>query len=100
LRVSRSSSLPYTTHFRSVEHLVSCAQRAHAEGCGNLIPYGRHVQVPSVCQRIAEPSGPHADSKGATGFGNTLANAGDLDVTAIGDRKSTRLNSSHVKISY
>src|SRR5256885_12085508 len=84
-RPPRSTLFPYTTLFRSVGQRRQQAGHGIGRGAGPVLvervrdighhrPHGDHVQVGEQ----------HAD----------------LDVVAMGDRKSTRLNSSHLVISY
>src|SRR3712207_7120516 len=84
-RPPRSTLFPYTTLFRSLGHL-----RARA---------GLHRPL-----AVAEPGIPARDPAGA---GHRAARVGAgrgalrrPDAAAGGDRKSTRLNSSHANISY
>src|SRR3712207_7066224 len=77
-RPPRSTLFPYTTLFRSLlahEHAV-------------------HVHEPRGDRHTAEPTGrpPSCLTAGIRGPAGTAASAGD--------RKSTRLNSSHANISY
>src|SRR5689334_24720683 len=78
LRPPRSTLFPYTTLFRSPARPVAVAGREHR------------------AQRLAEPGVAQPQVQ--------KARAGDLDLgqrdTQAGDRKSTRLNSSHSSISY
>src|SRR5690606_41270315 len=69
----RSTLFPYTTLFRSREHVVAAVQRDHQVGA--------ELEQPRL-QEQALLHGVVADHAG------------------VEDRKSTRLNSSHVKISY
>src|SRR3989442_7836508 len=81
-RPPRSTLFPYTTLFRSPQ-----------------VPGGRRVHVARG----------HEDAAGGTGAQQVLAQLlehrgepppPDLRLTPVLDRKSTRLNSSHVRISY
>src|SRR5437870_8108793 len=83
-RPPRSTLFPYTTLFRSVK-----------EEDEPLTLPGISKQVPSAHLQVA----------GVSGLLTSLANCccplpGDEIVGFIRDRKSTRLNSSHVAISY
>src|SRR3712207_7441434 len=71
-RPPRSTLFPYTTLFRS-------AVRAGREGGG---------------------LGPTAHAQLAQHAGHVMLDGATAEVEAIGDRKSTRLNSSHANISY
>src|SRR5438874_10684914 len=76
-RPPRSPLFPYTTLFRS-----SGSVRGNARGCGQLdgrIGRGGHAGPDEPSPRPARPWG---------------------GIAGRGDRKSTRLNSSHVEISY
>src|SRR3712207_7221881 len=88
-RPPRSTLFPYTTLFRSgvpVEHEVALKQAAHDAGvlvmgpdCGTAIVSGVALGFANVVRR-----GP----------------VGLVAASGTGDRKSTRLNSSHANISY
>src|SRR5207253_6957111 len=91
----RSTLFPYTTLFRSFGHLLRHGGLAQAgpEGPGQVIPHlagaGRH----------ARPVG----GPGNAALSDRLEAApgiGRHGLPALRDRKSTRLNSSHVAISY
>src|SRR2546430_9424874 len=82
-RPPRSTLFPYTTLFRSV-------------GLGGE----------AAAQAVAGPGGGRVQAGGGGGAGHDLGDglAGESAVSAAtaggGDRKSTRLNSSHSQISY
>src|SRR3989442_9731465 len=78
-RPPRSTLFPYTTLFRS--------QGAHAG-----VVRGDHQRRTLVLPRRAQ--------QGQRGRGRLIAEAGRGFVRQDQDRKSTRLNSSHVRISY
>src|SRR3989454_1472428 len=87
-RPPRSTLFPYTTLFRSPFHEVAADQ-----GRVTRRESGRHAdarldrrQVVRVVHHDLEPGGPQV--------------VHPLGATAAGDRKSTRLNSSHLVISY
>src|SRR5690606_40765810 len=94
---SRSSLFPYTTLFRSLRRVVRnlvglVGDRVHSHWCDLLPSHHGHCGVCMVAQAAAwtkpdEPMG--ARRGGRRGIRNPFS-----------DRKSTRLNSSHVKISY
>src|SRR5256885_10793120 len=83
-RPPRSTLFPYTTLFRSRHGAVGGDDPQHDER-----PRGEGVPVPPAHLR-----GPHPDRPGLPRL-RRLA-----DAAARGDRKSTRLNSSHLVISY
>src|SRR5437667_7520127 len=79
-RPPRSTLFPYTTLFRSViAHLVTQAARARVDEDG-------------------EPAGLESEPLGHGGV-ERLRHVTDFH-EVIADRKSTRLNSSHITISY
>src|SRR5436309_10156035 len=79
-RPPRSTLFPYTTLFRSKNAGASAAHGLHAsEG---LRANARLIFAPELIDCRSEHGGEHQHK------------------TKPGDRKSTRLNSSHVKISY
>src|SRR3712207_7818096 len=85
-RPPRSTLFPYTTLFRSdVVHLEDRfgKVRAYPLGPGFWVD-GRPVVL--VRPKQNAPSGPQRSASGST--------------YVVGDRKSTRLNSSHANISY
>src|SRR3712207_8742490 len=86
-RTPRSTLFPYTTHFRSAssggqEGPPSAGQRVPAAG-GDLDGGGQHG------------GGQHQD-----GAGGGQRPAAHRAHDELGDRKSTRLNSSHANIAY
>src|SRR3712207_7537194 len=74
-RPPRSTLFPYTTLFRSRGHFLSSSARA-----GDVTP----VRLPDLARRQAD----------------CAARATAFEHHRPGDRKSTRLNSSHANISY
>src|SRR5690606_42113527 len=94
-RPPRSTLFPYTTLFRS--HGVDAADGAQL-GVARGDPLGRHArgaQAHLVAEQVRQQRGASRDElREAPGM-----RLGDVDAR-LGDRKSTRLNSSHVKISY
>src|SRR3712207_7552882 len=96
-RPPRSTLFPYTTLFRSDGHRA-------APGCG--LEHGDVPQRAVVQPDPVEPAVDHpgiGDQRVPEGLDSNVTRA---DVQAperrvlIGDRKSTRLNSSHANISY
>src|SRR5690606_41887291 len=89
----RSTLFPYTTLFRSHAPLVVAAP------VGQPVP---HVGVGGAQARVVDGFGGRADAIAQGGVGiAAAARAGQRgDGEQQEDRKSTRLNSSHVKISY
>src|SRR3989442_11833133 len=77
-RPPRSTLFPYTTLFRSPE-------KAGGDGLGP------RTRLP--------PAGPFAIQESRVA-NHPYASSGIVERSPIGDRKSTRLNSSHVRISY
>src|SRR3712207_8900851 len=79
-RPPRSTLFPYTTLFRSGQHgLLQCADAAHAQ----VVAVERDVDGADVDREPGE-----------------RLHAGGQPAGQRGDRKSTRLNSSHANISY
>src|SRR3989442_2873857 len=80
-RPPRSTLFPYPTLFRSVhgrETVVALVEQLHA------------IEMRHAAQHAVEPIGPAV----------VLADQHVRVAVLHGDRKSTRLNSSHVRISY
>src|SRR5204862_3485188 len=96
----RSTLFPYTTLFRSEHIIAGYRHRETALGELHLI-----VAQPAVAERrrrAGEIEGPHA-VKGLVVQRDDLVLRRDGAVVPMierPDRKSTRLNSSHVEISY
>src|SRR5690606_40130205 len=88
-RHHRYTLFPYTTLFRSSQPRPEPEARHPA-------PSGVEQEVQHVA--VLDLVGLALDAELAGFLGAGLALAGD--VILVGDRKSTRLNSSHVKISY
>src|SRR5690606_42110834 len=82
LRQPRSTLLPYTTLFRSAERW----QRMFTNNTMSVFFCCREA-----IQQMAVKYG---------GKGGTIVNVSSIAAKTGSDRKSTRLNSSHVKISY
>src|SRR5690554_7393532 len=84
-RPPRSTLFPYTTLFRSLQEIHRGGGAVRSSG--SAVPGGAPQPLPGP--------GRH----GRRGEGR--AHAGDARAVLLGaDRKSTRLNSSHVRISY
>src|SRR3712207_8545305 len=83
-RPPRSTLFPYTTLFRSGQ------RERHGRELAQQVAHQVRLRVDRLLgvERIAEPVG-------AGGGGHELG-----DPLGAGDRKSTRLNSSHANISY
>src|SRR3712207_7976262 len=84
-RPPRSTLFPYTTLFRSWT-------LRDANGLMDALPDGDRARVKSFVARFEE------ERRAAPQV--ALERLIDRAVTATGDRKSTRLNSSHANISY
>src|SRR3712207_8727561 len=84
-RPPRSTLFPYTTLFRSQVTLDGGVRTVLQ--LGNVVPLGLDVVDPTVYFTLAGPV-PH------------LPEDGQVLSFHVGDRKSTRLNSSHANISY
>src|SRR5690242_21091706 len=84
-RPPRSTLFPYTTLFRSAENLIVRTRNA----IDNATPSGNGVAA-GVLARLHALTGEDAYRARAEATVNAFA----------GDRKSTRLNSSHMSISY
>src|SRR3712207_7504529 len=81
-RPPRSTLFPYTTLFRSALREVADAARERAEaGIGGTIHGGEEEEGTDLLAMAADEGGDAAEPD-------------------VGDRKSTRLNSSHANISY
>src|SRR3712207_8879494 len=83
-RPPRSTLFPYTTLFRST------GLRVQAERVGDVYGAASRTSVGPEPWRHNHPQAPAPALRGADAGGNR----------ALGDRKSTRLNSSHANISY
>src|SRR5690606_41088001 len=93
----RSTLFPYTTLFRSSGHVLSDDEALlafvtlvarHLDGGSIALP----LSATAHAERLAEEHG--------VGILRTKMSNAALMEAASRDRKSTRLNSSHVKISY
>src|SRR5690625_5640977 len=90
LRQSSTSLIPYTTLFRSDDHLIG-EGGGEADGEGGQDRAAGGVRPVQLGDDIAQHVGEGEEEEAAVGD--------DLEA-GPGDRKSTRLNSSHVAISY
>src|SRR3712207_7713101 len=82
-RPPRSTLFPYTTLFRSQVVPVVLAVSEPVRGDVARVADRHDVHVGDTSERVAD-----------------LERRGLLPLDAVGDRKSTRLNSSHANISY
>src|SRR3712207_8962407 len=88
-RPPRSTLFPYTTLFRSVRlarHAVDHKELGRAPAHGVVAPVPRGREVVDVARQVA-------------GLPIVVAEHRE-EALPVGDRKSTRLNSSHANISY
>src|SRR3712207_7521701 len=85
-RPPRSTLFPYTTLFRSVGGIELGGQGGGDVGAGLV--------------HLADAVGVAGHLAAEHGGGETGVVAADGDADQLGDRKSTRLNSSHANISY
>src|SRR3712207_7840590 len=92
-RPPRSTLFPYTTLFRSPSALALILA-FEAASCLAFVMVFRGV----FCRRL--PWGSSYQLGMAAQGTNVLLPAGGASGLALGDRKSTRLNSSHANISY
>src|SRR5690606_41472677 len=90
----RSTLFPYTTLFRSPEGVAyRCSPRRPV--------LEREGSLPLVPSRLPHPGGPaHCEDRRGGVVGHHVGAAAERIGPDDLDRKSTRLNSSHVKISY
>src|SRR3712207_8479995 len=93
-RPPRSTLFPYPTPFRSTDpsrrHPRTAARDLRSPTVGGVVPPGD--QLP----QLVLPTAAHLDDGERAGV---VPGPAQLRV-ALGDRKSTRLNSSHANISY
>src|SRR2546426_4586022 len=80
-RPPRSTLFPYTTLFRSADDLGQLVDAAGLDGGGGVRPPGAREDL-------------------GIGFGEVALQHGQARSAPCSDRKSTRLNSSHLVISY
>src|SRR5690606_40537049 len=88
-RPPTSTRFPYTTLFRSPPHGVSEIFAAAPPELTRSISLQNTLQLVRIVVEVVEA---YSDQLAAPG--------GERDLREAVDRKSTRLNSSHVKISY
>src|SRR3712207_9504095 len=97
-RPPRSTLFPYTTLFRSVDRICTGGGSDEVRACGD-----------DDCARRLFVKGGDGDDElqGGDGDDQFFGGAGDDDIASaagddelFGDRKSTRLNSSHANISH
>src|SRR5690606_40238310 len=95
-----SALLPYTTLFRSDAHRASARSRDGADLCGDLWKHhGAHQpQAALTHHACAELYRRHSLRLGIPDARLSKGACVGAHRTLVGDRKSTRLNSSHVKI--
>src|SRR5690606_41390723 len=96
-RPPSTTLFPYTTLFRSDEHVEEEEEQRSA---AHTSDDGQQADEQLV---VGEPLGVVAEREEQVGEQPDDADHpddADGDLRRVGDRKSTRLNSSHVKISY
>src|SRR5256885_8837402 len=86
-RPPRSTLFPYTTLFRSTHPEALTAAAGNLQGIGSTLA-GQNAVAAAPTTGVVPPAADEMFALQATQFG------------AYGDRKSTRLNSSHLVISY
>src|SRR3712207_8094329 len=95
-RPPRSTLFPYTTLFRSIAHPVTAVAQSPGDSLMRSLTADLVIEGGTI---VAYGGGEHRRLEG--GY---IAIAGDeiigLGRDFTGDRKSTRLNSSHANISY
>src|SRR5205814_10424284 len=99
LSPTRSPPFPYTTLFRSLD----AARRSPyltLELCNDEKGPGLNLRMPRGREGMHVVSTAHAHPVGQPGALPLLEPKGTLYTTSFLDRKSTRLNSSHLGISY
>src|SRR5207253_10778830 len=99
-RTPRSILFPYTTLFRSMRVHTKGLLRIHCleDVCVGLLTPGRHVDRVSATE-ISAPRSRFLDGLCKTQGYNVVSEGERITVAFEPDRKSTRLNSSHVAIS-
>src|SRR5690606_41692738 len=101
LRAPSTTLFPYSTLFRSLRR-VFLAVRAHLRQLGALRRHAQqlvarlHQGLVAVAAAVLQVQ---VEAAGGTQLGHRRRRQGE-DEGVLEDRKSTRLNSSHVKISY
>src|SRR5690606_40593768 len=95
---TRSTLIPYTTLFRSPPPRP-VGSRLERPG-----PFGRRIRSPmrppERMRRFAAQINDWIQESRDNLLSLVLAESSPVDLRLVGDRKSTRLNSSHVKSSY
>src|SRR3546814_5030390 len=98
-RSTRTDTLfPYTTLFRSGHRLDQGSGESQPLPAGVDGALGEQIPVdgkPAQIDRRAEPAARDADGPGRDAQGSESGDAGRWPAGFVGDRKSTRLNSSH-----
>src|SRR5690606_41147223 len=100
-RVRRPTTLalfPYTTLFRSVVALGQAVLPGHARGQAGIEVQRRRCRLVDRATHACAIG--RKDLAGDHAHVHALGRAYERDALGREDRKSTRLNSSHVKISY
>src|SRR5690606_40808106 len=95
---TRSTLFPYTTLFRSEDRILV----EQGAPLGQPVGVRHRPERPGACavgEEFAEVASEIVGLDRVAVDGQQLAR-GQLDHVQVGDRKSTRLNSSHVKKSY
>src|SRR5690606_41145046 len=96
-RRQRSALSPYTTLFRSADDIAEAAGAAGVHAGEGVLEHGGAGRLDAQFAGGGE-EGVGARLAGQAAFGGD--HTVDPDVEQLLDRKSTRLNSSHVKRSY
>src|SRR3712207_9540375 len=97
-RPPRSTLFPYTTLFRSVEHAADDPVLARVQHDFDEHVAGRGVHQPERVNRSEAVL--QLDARFQLCSDALREWPAHLDEVGLGDRKSTRLNSSHANISY
>src|SRR5699024_12484618 len=96
-RTPASPLFPYTTLFRSLKEVgLLSVDETGAHGTVDVIP------LFDTIEDLQAGAGVLREAWGVPAYRRYVAHRGDLQEVMLGysDRKSTRLNSSHVSISY
>src|SRR5690606_41185281 len=100
LRPSTSTLFPYTTLFRSALHAAAFVVNSDHDAGTRLVNGGRQRRQLCAVTIVACEQDHAARQRIADAANIVLVEFGTDHIEHHGDRKSTRLNSSHVKISY